>query len=134
MNPFLDESSGLYLQIGKIRSASLGYEDHEILTIILDVDYGGSSQMVGGFLLAPVDEGYGTPKPRARPGAMDYIIGIMRACGVRRWEDVAGRTVFFAWKSATAWNTMPAGIKNLPTERGELFLFEEVEKLSRQDK
>lgn len=114
----------LHREIAKIRSASLGFEDHGVLTTMIQLDYGCLSQTIGTYCLSSVDE---PDKPAvAIPRAMDFIIRVLRACGVDRWEQLPGRTIFTLWSGDhMPLNTMPVGIENLPTEKGERFLFAE---------
>ena len=119
MDPQLDKKTGFYRQLGKIKSCFLGFEDHGIFTFWLEVDYGGCCQSVGARVLSYRDE-------KSLPGALDFIIRIIKACGVRSWDQVAGRTVYFLWSSEKPWNMSPLGIQNLEIDPGELFLFEEV--------
>ena len=119
--------------IAKIRSTMLGYEGHGILTVMLDVEYGGGScQGVGG---------YGLDEPRrdddgkfvGRFGTafgMEFVCRTMRACGVERWEDLPGRTIFVLQDlpegSSPLGTSRVMGIENLPPEPGERFVFHEL--------
>lgn len=96
-------------QVAKITRTHLGYEDHGILTGVLDVDYGGASQGVGGYAILSL--------------AGPYIERTLKACGVRRWEDLCGRTIFVLIDPDTR---RVEGIEPLPTEPGERFIFAEV--------
>lgn len=116
------KADGYEKLVAKIMSTSLGFEDHGILTAMLQVEYGHMSQCVGGFAMSNVNV---PPDELAvsTPRAADFIIGVLNACGVRRWEQLTGRTVFMIWKGEFRLNTMPDGIEPLPTERGVRFLF-----------
>lgn len=114
-------------RIAKITSTSLGFEDHGIFTTWLHVDYGGSCQGIGGraFAVPGLD---GAP-PVATGGAFgDYIIRVLRACGVREWDRLVGRTIYalFDDGDGASMHDQPIGIENLPTENGETFLFADV--------
>lgn len=104
-------------EIARITSTMLGLEDHGILTFFLHVDYGGKCQGIGGRLLST-----GVP-PRASSCVGDLVLGILRACGVRRWEDLPGRTIYALFEDGAGWSDQPIGIENLPTEAGGQFLF-----------
>lgn len=106
-------------QIAKIRSTSLGYEDHGIFTACLDLDYGGSGQGAGLYALDQYDEE--TKERHGTAGGMDFIIGVMAACGVSTWEKVAGRTVIALREDG--WHGKVVGLKPLPTEGGKTFIF-----------
>ena len=117
----------MHEKIAKIRSTHLGYEDHGIFTAWLDVDYGGSGQGVGMYCLdEPIHDDEGKFVGRVgTKGGMDFIIGIVKACGVETWEKVAGRTILVLTESDD-WNAKVVGIKPLPTERGETLIFADV--------
>jgi len=107
-------------QICKITSTHLGFEDHGIFTAMITVDYGGCSQSIGGFVMGVPDA------PHTTPRAADFIVGLLKACGVDKWEQLKGRTIFAIFDGdEMPLNTMPLGIENLPTERGERFLFKD---------
>jgi hypothetical protein len=112
--------------IAKIAGTSLGWEDHGIFTLMLHLDYGGSGQGAGGFALDEPRKGesgehigrYGTAF------GMEFIARVMRACGVNEWGDVAGRTVIAL--RDPGYHGAVIGIKPLPTEKGEPFVFGEL--------
>lgn len=118
--------------IAKITSTSLGYEDHGILTAMLTVDYGGSGQGIGGYSLDGPEHD-ADDKFLRRVGSafgMEFVARIIRACGVQSWEQVKGRTIFVLQdldEGTLAWGTARVlGIENLPTEKGERFLFADL--------
>lgn len=118
--------------IAKITSTMLGVEDHGILTVWLTVDYGGSGQGIGGYSLdGPTHDDDG--KFLGRVGSafgMEFVARTMRACGVDKWEDLKGRTIYVLQDlpdDESAWGTSKVvGIENLPTERGERFIFADL--------
>lgn len=97
-------------EIAKIERTHLGLEDHGILTGMLHVTYGGSAQGVGGYDL------------RTGSAAAVFIERTLRACGVRTWEALKGRTIYVL----TDESRRVVGIENLPTEPGERFLFADI--------
>lgn len=111
-------------RIAKIRKTFLGYEDHGMLTAILDVDYGSSSQGVGLYCIDAYDEETKERKPTIECGR--WVQGILRACGVDSWEKVQGRTII-VMLDGDGWNAKPIGIRPLPTEGGKPFLFADDE-------
>lgn len=115
-------------KIAKITNTMLGYEDHGILTVWLTLDYGGSGQGAGGVSLdTPLkDENNKFLRRVGTAEGMDFIIGIMGACGVEKWEDIKGRTVIAITDSDADWGGTVVGIKPLPTEPGKEFLFDSV--------
>lgn len=107
------------LQIAKITDTQLGYQDHGILSADLTVDFGsggGGSMGVGGYGLGSKTTAFG----------MQFVKGILDACGVRRWEDLKGRTVYVVLDSADEFGGRVIGIQNLPTEPGTRFIFAEL--------
>lgn len=110
---------GAVKRIAKITRTTLGWEDHGIFTCIVELDYGISAQGAG---LLALDEW--SEKDDRRVGTaegMEFIMRLLRACGVDRWEDLPGRTVY-----ATATNSRVLGIEPLPTEPGEPFFFDDL--------
>lgn len=113
-------------QIAKIRSVSLGREDHGIFTCMVQLDYGGSGQGAGGYSLdAPRhdEEGKFTGRTGTAYG-MDWIIRLMDACGVDDFAEIKGRTVLAIREEGFHGRVL--GLKPLPTERGTPFMFDEL--------
>lgn len=108
----------------------LGYEDHGTMTVYLTVDYGGACQGIGGYCLDSYDR-----KADRRAGTrmgLEFIMGVLKACGVESWERVQGRTIFVIVED-NSWNAKVIGLAPLPTERGEEFLFEPWAKLAQAE-
>lgn len=109
-------------RIAKVTSASLGWEDHGILTTRINLDYGGLCQGLPGIALDEPREDdngkfigrYGTDR------GMEFVARLMRAFGVDEWDKIKGRTVM-----ALIDGGLIRGIKPLPTERGQPFVFDE---------
>lgn len=123
--------------IAKITSTMLGYEGHGILTVNLQVDYGGSTQGIGGYALDRYRKGDAFAGSRVGTAyGMEFIIRTMRACGVEKWEDVKGRTIFVLQDlpegSSALGTSAVVGIENLPTEKGERFLFADIAHLAEE--
>ncbi len=120
--------------IAKITNTMLGYEGHGILTASLCVDYGGSGQWIGNYAFdEPVWEGGAKHQGEflGRFGTaygMQFIQRLLKACGVDKWEDIKGRTIYVL-KEDDRWNAKVIGIENLPTEPGERFLFSDLDHL-----
>lgn len=114
-------------KIAKIKSTFLGIEDHGLLTAWLTLDGGGWGQGAGGYTLdGKPEEGSHDRVPHAACGA--FVAGVLRACGVRSWEEVAGRTVY-AYYSDESLHSLVIGIGPLPTESGMTFMFEDLKEL-----
>src|SRR5665648_1151956 len=108
-----------HTQIAKVTDTFLGASEdtHGILTATLTVAYGPdgchSSQRIGGYNLATKDSAFG----------MQFVKALMDAAGASSWEDMKGTTVLVI----TSGEEGPViGIRNLPTERGGRFIFDEL--------
>jgi hypothetical protein len=75
----------------KIDGTSLGIQDHGIFTFSISLDYGGSGQSFGGFVLD--DKPDDTGKRRGSAFGCDAILQVLRVVGVDRWEDLVGKSV-----------------------------------------
>jgi hypothetical protein len=80
-------------ELGKISSVSLGIEDDVgVFTASICFDFGGTSQCMSGWTLDTWDE-----KRKRRIGTaagLDYIIRVLEAAGVGKWEDMVGNEVW----------------------------------------
>lgn len=92
-------------RIAKIERTTLAYEDPCTFKCVLHLDYGGSGQAVA----------FG----------MGWVARAMKACGVDEWSKVQGRTVLALFDS-DGYHEPVRGIKPLPAEPGELFMFREL--------
>lgn len=75
----------------EIESTMLGFEDHGILTCFLTLNYGGSGQGFGGFVLDSWDE-----EESRRVGiayGMESIRQILKVVGVEKWEQLRGQRI-----------------------------------------
>lgn len=109
-------------QIARIEATHLGYEDHGIFTVWLTLDYGGAGQGAGGFALDEFDQS--DRERHGTAGGMDFIIGVLRACGVDRWEKVKGRTVYALREDE--FHGAVIGLRPLPFETGSEFWFRDA--------
>lgn len=66
-----------------ILSASIGFEDHGILTAYLRLDYGGTHQAFGGYNLQAKGGNY----------AGVFIARTLRVIGVDSWDQLPGKTI-----------------------------------------
>lgn len=114
---------GMAERIAKITSTMLGYEDHGILTCMLQVDYGGSAQGIGGYAFDQFDR---ERNRRVGHGSgIDFMAGVLGACGVQTWEEVRGRTIL-VYTAGDDYQAQVTGIGPLPTEPGKIFLFDSI--------
>lgn len=96
-------------EIGKIKSARLGYEDHGIFTAEIVIDGGGWGQALPSYFI------------RGEHG-IEYLEALMKAVGVNYFDQLVGKTIFILRDEKGG----PAvGIQNLPTERGGVLVFKE---------
>ena len=115
----------MFERIGKIGDTFLGIEDHGIMSFFLHFDFGGTGQGFGGYCLDTYDGGL--KKRIGTAGGLDLILGILRACGVEKWEDIKGKTMYALYDN-DSYDQMIKGIKALPFESGGEFLIEEWQK------
>ena len=114
----------MFERLGKIESVMLGIEDHGILTCSLTFNFGGSVQSFGGYSLHSFDE---EEKERVEHAAgTDFILCILKACGVNNWEDIKGKVMYALYDSERYGQIM--GIRALPFEEGGTFLISEWQK------
>ena len=71
----------------KIKSVSIFYGDHGILTSFVDLDYGGSGQGLGGYDLGA---NFDTKPEKATVHLGAWVGGILRTLEVDRWEKLPG--------------------------------------------
>lgn len=74
-----------------IKSTSLGWEDHGILTAYLHCEWPGAGVGVGGFGLDEFDE-RGKPRKGTAYG-LDHIMRLLETVGVNSWEKLPGKNV-----------------------------------------
>lgn len=74
----------------KIRSVTLGYEDHGILTAVLHLDFGGSGQGFGGYQL---DSGLSPHPFKATAACGLFIAGVLKTLEIDSWEKLPGQIV-----------------------------------------
>lgn len=79
----------------KITSTMLGFEDHGIMTLFLNLKYGQSSaQGAGGYCLDAPLKVKGVFKRRIGTAlGMDLIMSILKVVEVNTWEDLPGKTI-----------------------------------------
>lgn len=78
-------------ELGKVSEVFLGYEDHGILTMLLDIDFGGSGQGFGGMILSTHDEK--SDKNRGTVAGTDLICRMLDLFHVRDLQKIKGRYV-----------------------------------------
>lgn len=98
-------------KVARIRKVFLGFEEHGHFTCALDLDYGGSGQHAGLYDLRG-------------SGGSDWLMRLLRACGVKDFSQLEGRTIVALFKDSSPYGLV-AGIKALPMDEGEPFIFED---------
>lgn len=101
----------------KITDVFLGFEDHGIFTMTLDVDFGGSGMKIGGYNLQG-DTGF----------AAAFIRGVLQATDSNDITQVKGKTVLLVTSTHpdNPGRIGVLGIKQMPFDGGSEFLFEET--------
>ena len=114
-------------RLAKIESTDLAFHNGSILTAYLHVNYGGGlAQGIGGYSLDRYDRA--TQRRIGTAYGCEFIRRILLACGVERWEDLPGRTIYvIQTEEQTRLGAAGAlGIAPLATEPGEEFLFDDL--------
>ena len=112
----------MFERIGKIESTSLGIEGHGVMTFWLMLDFGGSGQGFGGWVL----DSY-SPEEKRRIGTaagLDAVIQILTVCGVEKWEDIQGKIVYALYDD-DKYGRAIKGIKGLSFESNKIFLIDD---------
>jgi hypothetical protein len=101
----------------KITDVFLGFEDHGIFTMTLDVDFGGSAMKIGGYNLQG-DSGF----------AAAFIRGVLQATGSNDIARVKGKVVLLVTSTHpnNPGRVGVLGIRQMPFDGGAEFLFEET--------
>lgn len=75
-----------------ITKARICDSDRDILSVWLDLDYGGSGQGFGGWTLY-LPKSFKHHNPSGPNYAGHFIWRVMEIAGVRNWDDVPGKTI-----------------------------------------
>ena len=98
----------MMIKNGIITNTRLGVENHNIMSFMLMVDFGGYGQGVGGYRLDEHDEigkrGKGTAF------GLDMIMQILEVVGVSTWEELKGSPIRVQYDDA---GKTPLGIGHL---------------------
>ncbi|MBB6306277.1 hypothetical protein [Xanthobacter tagetidis] len=76
-----------------IEAATLYIERGFILTSFVHLNYGGSGQGYGGYVLGGLPDSKAGAHAEQGNLAAEWITGIMRAAGVEDWKDLPGKSV-----------------------------------------
>jgi hypothetical protein len=111
-----------YLMIpALIEKTTLGYEDHGIMLAWLHLDYTGSAQGAGGYVLDTYDEEQGHRVGSAY--GLDWIIRVLKVVGVDEWESVPRHRIY-ALKTTSDWGPID-GIASISKPDKNYLIFEE---------
>lgn len=77
----IESAEELIWENARIVGTDIGYEDHGIMTAMVEMDMGDSSQGFGGHNL---NDGN---------ALSNFIKGVLAVVGKKRWEDVSGNLV-----------------------------------------
>lgn len=101
-------------QIAKAKSTFIGFEDHGLLSVSIEFDYGGGGQSIALRPFGCRDESKDPDAwRRSHEMGMDLIRRLLLVFGVERWEQIPGKTVFVT----ATWSEIQK-IEPLPTEMG----------------
>lgn len=82
------------LQNASIKSTKLGFEDHGIMTLWLNIEYGGGcGQGAGGYALDEPVTVIGKIDRVGSAKGMDLIMKILKIVGAKSWEDLPGKYI-----------------------------------------
>lgn len=95
-------------QLAVIKSTSLGYEDHGILTVFIHTAWPGGGVGVGGYALDVYDESLDQRVPSAY--GLDQVVQIMATVGVDVWEKLVGEQVIVLFEGGSWPGSRSVGI------------------------
>ena len=95
--------------LATIKSTSLGWEDHGILTAFLHCEWPSSGVGVGGYGLDKFVE-RGQPR-RGTAYGLDHIMRILETVGVNSWEKLPGKNVIVLFEGS-GYSGSSVGIAN----------------------
>lgn len=110
--------------LGKCGAPDLFYEDHGILTLFIQIDFGGSSQGFGGYVLDATDKAGGR---KGSAAGMDFIVRLLKLFDVARLADIEGRTVYALYDDA-GFNAPIIGLETPAFDGGRRFLISDWQK------
>lgn len=76
-----------------IRSTSITIADHGVLSVWLDLDYGGSGQGFGGYVLGGLRDTNAGRHKEQKNLAAEFIVAVLLAAGVEKWDQLPGKTI-----------------------------------------
>lgn len=76
-----------------IENITISSEDHGVLDAWIFLDYGGSGQGFGGYVLYKPESKYNQDFDHQWNFAGHFIWKVMEVAGVTRWENLKGKTI-----------------------------------------
>lgn len=116
----------LYKTLGKVNYAKLYIEDHGILTLNIDIDFGSSGQGFGGYSLDSYNK-----KIERREGTasgMDFVIEVLKLFNVSSLDEIKGKPVYALKEKKDGWDLPIVGLQTPEFDGGRRFLPEEWQK------
>jgi hypothetical protein len=110
--------------VAKIESTFLGTEDHGCFTAWLMLNFEGSGQGAGGYILdTKASEDRTDYKRRGTAMGLDFIMQIIKTLGVNDWEHLKGVTIYALKEEGKSWDTVK-GIAQLHDPENRHFVFQ----------
>jgi hypothetical protein len=112
----------MYAKLAKVTDAWCGLNERGFFDCWVFLDYGGSAQGFGGYCLSRYDKA--KDRQVGTACGLDYVLGILRAFGASKVEDLKGRFAYALFED-DSWNSMVKGLMTTPQEGGKHFLTSE---------
>jgi len=110
-------------QLARIDEVFFGYEDHGILTMMIGLDYDGSThQGFGGYCLDSFDKE--EDRRIGTAAGMDYVIQVMKCVGANNIGEIKGKMVY-AIKDTPGFFGKVIGLKQIPQDGKGKFLIKD---------
>lgn len=107
-----------------IERTTLGYEDHGVMVGWLHLEYRGSGQGAGGYVLDSPEKTEDGKSHRVGTGyGLDWIIRVLETVGVDNWESLS-RARINILKSTDAWGPIE-GIANILRPEQSFLVFKD---------
>jgi hypothetical protein len=113
--------------IAKAGKPRISREDHGILTVFLDLDYGGSVQGIPLYALDFWDKD--EERRAGHKASIEFIMALMDAFGVDDFSKIEGKSIFALHDAPNEGGYglgYIKGLEPLPTEKGRAFVFEDI--------
>ena len=101
-------------ELAVIKSTTLGYEDHGILTSFLHCEWEGGGISAGGYRLdkrGRIGTAFGT----------DQILRIIETVGVMSWEKLSGRSIIVLFATESNLGSQAVGIAGVHNDKVLVF-------------